>query len=125
MLFLFLDAKANGASVLLGGTACQPDNLQGYFIQPTVLSGISTKSLTTGEEVFAPVIALYPFKTEEEVVAQANDCDVGLGSFIVTESMPQIWRVAEGLEVGMVGVNLGMLSECESPFGGEFYIRAV
>ncbi|KAL3464261.1 Aldehyde/histidinol dehydrogenase [Aspergillus heterothallicus] len=112
------DAKANGASVLLGGSACQPDNLQGYFIQPTVLSGMSIKSLTTREEVFAPVVALYPFKTEEEVVAQANDCDVGLGSFIVTESMPRIWRVAEGLEVGMVGVNLGMLSACESPFGG-------
>ncbi|KAL2853245.1 Aldehyde/histidinol dehydrogenase [Aspergillus pseudoustus] len=112
------DAKANGASVLLGGSACQPDNLQGYFIQPTVLSGMSTKSLTTHEEVFAPVVALYPFKTEEEVVALANDCDVGLGSFIVTESMPRIWRVAEGLEVGMVGVNLGVLSACESPFGG-------
>ncbi|KAJ0425570.1 Aldehyde/histidinol dehydrogenase [Aspergillus carlsbadensis] len=112
------DAKANGASVLLGGSACQPDNLQGYFIQPTVLSGVSTESLTTREEVFAPVVALYPFKTEEEVIAQANDCDVGLGSFIVTESMPRIWRVAEGLEVGMVGVNLGILSACESPFGG-------
>ncbi|KAL2796302.1 Aldehyde/histidinol dehydrogenase [Aspergillus keveii] len=112
------DAKANGASILLGGSACQPDNLQGYFIQPTVLSGMSTKSLTTREEVFAPVVALYPFKTEEEVVAQANDCDVGLGSFIVTESMPRIWMVAEGLEVGMVGVNLGILSACECPFGG-------
>jgi succinate-semialdehyde dehydrogenase/glutarate-semialdehyde dehydrogenase len=83
---------------------------------------MSTKSLTTREEVFAPVVALYPFKTEEEVVAQANDCDVGLGSFIVTESMPRIWRVAEGLEVGMVGVNLGILSACECPFGGKFYI---
>ncbi|KAL3451981.1 Aldehyde/histidinol dehydrogenase [Aspergillus insuetus] len=112
------DAKANGASILLGGSACQPDNLQGYFIQPTVLSGMLTKSLTTREEVLAPVVALYPFKTEEEVVAQANDCDVGLGSFIVTESMPRIWRVAEGLGVGMVGVNLGILSACESPFGG-------
>lgn len=77
-------------------------------------------SLTTTEEVFAPVVALYPFKTEEEVVERANDCDVGLGSFIVTESISRMWRVAEDLEVGMVGVNLGMLSACESPFGGGF-----
>lgn len=115
------DAKANGASILLGGQSVQPDNLQGYFIQPTVLSGMSTESLTTREEVFAPVLALYPFKTEEEVVEKANDCDVGLGSFLITESMARIWRVAESLEVGMVGVNLGMLSACESPFGGKFY----
>ncbi|KAL2853662.1 Aldehyde/histidinol dehydrogenase [Aspergillus pseudodeflectus] len=99
------DAKANGASILLGGSACQPDNLQGY----SVLSGMSTKSLTTREEDFAPIVALYPFKTEEEVATQANDCDVGLGSFIVTESMPRIWRVAEGLEVGML-----------SPFGAGY-----
>jgi succinate-semialdehyde dehydrogenase/glutarate-semialdehyde dehydrogenase len=116
-----LDAKAKGASILLGGQSFQPDNLQGYFIQPTVISGMSTESLTTREEVFAPVLALYPFKTEEEVIKKANDCDVGLGSFIITESMARIWRVAESLEVGMVGVNLGMLSACESPFGGGFY----
>ncbi|KAL4787989.1 Aldehyde/histidinol dehydrogenase [Aspergillus varians] len=112
------DAKANGASVLLGGSEFQPDNLQGYFIQPTVLGDMSTESLTTREEVFAPVVALYPFKTEAEVLEKANDCDVGLGSFIITESMARMWRVAEDLEVGMVGVNLGMLSACESPFGG-------
>lgn len=80
------------------------------------------ESLTTTEEVFAPVVALFPFKTEEEVIEKANDCDVGLGSFIITESISRMWRVAENLEVGMVGVNLGMLSACESPFGGEFSI---
>lgn len=79
---------------------------------------MSTESLTTHEETFAPVVALYPFDTEEEVVNKANDCDLGLGSFIMTESTPRMWRVAENLEVGMVGVNLGMLSACESPFGG-------
>ena len=76
------------------------------------------ESLTTREETFAPVVALYPFDTEEEVLEKANDCDVGLGSFIMTESTSRMWRVAENLEVGMVGVNLGMLSACESPFGG-------
>lgn len=83
---------------------------------------MSMESLTTTEEVFAPVVGLFPFKTEEEVIEKANDCDVGLGSFIVTESISRMWRVAESLEVGMVGVNLGMLSACESPFGGEFSI---
>ncbi|ODM22017.1 hypothetical protein SI65_02861 [Aspergillus cristatus] len=92
-------ATSRGASVLLGGA-------------------MSMESLTTTEEVFAPVGALFPFKTEEEVIEKANDCDVGLGSFIITESISRMWRVAESLEVGMVGVNLGMLSACESPFGG-------
>lgn len=79
---------------------------------------MSKETLTTREETFAPVVALYPFDTEEEAVSRANDCDVGLGSFIMTESTPRMWRVAESLEVGMVGVNLGILSACESPFGG-------
>lgn len=79
---------------------------------------MTKEAITTREETFAPVVALYKFKTEEEVIDLANDCDVGLGSFIITESTPRMWRVAEALEVGMVGVNLGLLSACESPFGG-------
>lgn len=96
--------------------------------------------LVTHEETFAPVIGLYRFKTEEEALDLANDCDVGLGSFVITSDMARMWRVAEALEVGygiqppegkhysdllltepscrMVGINLGMLSACESPFGG-------
>ncbi|KAL3432007.1 Aldehyde/histidinol dehydrogenase [Aspergillus tetrazonus] len=112
------DAQEKGASLLLGGSPCQPNNLQGYFLEPTVLGKMSTEALTTREEVFAPVVALYPFKTEEEVLAKANDCDVGLGSYVITESMPRMWRVAENLEVGMVGINMGTLSAAESPFGG-------
>lgn len=119
MIFSITDAQANGASVLLGGSSCQPNNLPGYFFQPTVLSNMSTKSIITREETFAPVVALYRFKTEEEAVQLANDCDVGLGSFIMTENQARMWRVAEDLEVGMVGVNLGLLSACESPFGGK------
>lgn len=79
---------------------------------------MSKEAITTREETFAPVVALYKFDTEEEAIETANDCDVGLGSFIITESTPRMWRVAEALEVGMVGVNLGLLSACESPFGG-------
>ena len=64
-------------------------------------------------------MALYKFKTEEEGVALANDTKVGLGSFIMTESMPRMWRVAENIQAGMVGINVGLLSAAENPFGGE------
>lgn len=90
----------------------------GYFLQPTIIKNMSSQMLTTREETFAPVVGLYKFETEEEAIDMANDCDVGLGAFIVTESIPRSWRVTEALEVGMVGVNLGLLSACESPFGG-------
>jgi len=90
----------------------------GFFLQPTVIKDMSKEMLTTREETFAPVVGLYKFDTEEEVIKLANDCEVGLGGFICTESIPRSWRVTEALEVGMVGVNLGLLSACESPFGG-------
>jgi succinate-semialdehyde dehydrogenase/glutarate-semialdehyde dehydrogenase len=93
-------------------------DLKGYFLQPTLIKHMSREMITTREETFAPVVGLYEFDTEEEVLDMANDCDVGLGSFIITESIPRAWRVTEALEVGMVGVNLGLLSACESPFGG-------
>ena len=91
---------------------------KGYFLQPTVITHMNREMLTTREETFAPVVGLYEFDTEEQAIEMANDCEVGLGSFIMTESTPRMWRVAEALEVGMVGVNLGLLSACESPFGG-------
>ena len=88
-------------------------------MQPTVLGDVPAGALCSQEETFAPVVALQRFKTEEEAVKIANDCDVGLGSYIMTQSMSRTIRVAESLEVGMVGVNQGILSACESPFGGE------
>lgn len=112
------DATAHGASIILGGQAYSPNDHKGYFIQPTVLTNMSTKSLTTREEVFAPVVALYRFSTEEQGLRLANDTRVGLGSFIMTESMPRMWRVAENIQAGMVGVNIGLLSAAENPFGG-------
>ncbi|RVX72004.1 hypothetical protein B0A52_04602 [Exophiala mesophila] len=110
------DAKKHGGQIVLGGSSV-PD-LKGYFLQPTLIKNMNRQMLTTREETFAPVVGLYEFATEDEVLELANDCDVGLGSFIITESMARAWRVTEGLEVGMVGVNLGMLSASESPFGG-------
>lgn len=107
--------------MVLGGNVFRSEDsrLKGYFFQPTVLSNMAHESLTTREEVFAPVVALYRFHNEEDVIKSANDCDVGLGSFVITQDIARSWRVAEALEVGMVGVNLGLLSACESPFGGE------
>lgn len=93
-------------------------DFKGYFLQPTIIKNMNREMITTREETFAPVVALYEFKTEEEVVDMANDCDVGLGSFICTENIPRAFRVTEALEVGMVAINLGLLSACESPFGG-------
>ena len=109
------------------------DGMGGYFLQPTITKNMNRDMLTTREETFAPVVwygrhshptvylltvpSLYRFDTEE-VIKMANDCDVGLGGFIITESIPRWWRVTEALEVGMVGVNLGLLSVCESTFGG-------
>lgn len=79
---------------------------------------MNVKMLITREETFAPVVGLFRFETEEEAIDLANDCDVGLGSFVCTSDIARMWRVGEALEVGMVGVNLGLLSACESPFGG-------
>ncbi|OQV05935.1 hypothetical protein CLAIMM_10587 [Cladophialophora immunda] len=110
------DAKKHGGQVILGGEPLK--DFKGYFLQPTIIKGMNREMITTREETFAPVVGLYEFDTEEEVIKMANDCNVGLGSFIVTENIPRAFRVTEALEVGMVGVNLGLLSACESPFGG-------
>lgn len=74
---------------------------------------MSRSMLVTREETFAPVVGLYEFSTEEEVIEWANDCEVGLGSFVQTGNIARMWRVAEQLEAGMVGVNLGLLSAAE------------
>ena len=93
------DAKKHGGKVIHGG-APATDVGKGYFLQPTIITDMNGDMLTMREETFAPVIGLYKFQTEEEVIALANDCDVGLGSFVMTESIARSWRVGEALEVG-------------------------
>ncbi|RSL46531.1 hypothetical protein CEP54_013796 [Fusarium duplospermum] len=110
------DAKKHGAKVLFGGFPVK--ELPGHFMNPTLITEMNTKMMTTCEEVFAPVLGMHRFETEEEVIRLANDCNVGLGSYIMTENISRSWRVAEAFEVGMVGVNVGVISACESPFGG-------
>lgn len=73
---------------------------KGYWMQPTVITGMKKEMITAREETFAPVVSLFKFETEEEVIELANDCDVGLGSYVITENIARSWRVAEALEVG-------------------------
>lgn len=93
------DAKKHGGQVIYGGGPMEGMG-KGFFMQPTVITGMNTQMITTREETFAPVVGLYKFETEEEAISLANDCDVGLGSFIMTENMARSWRVTEQLEVG-------------------------
>ncbi|KAJ6169727.1 hypothetical protein N7485_007073 [Penicillium canescens] len=109
------DAVDKGAKILYGGKAM---DRKGYFFQPSVLADMSDRMLSHNEEIFGPVAALYPFDTEEEVLKMANNSEVGLGSYVCTNNMARVWRMAEGLEVGMVGVNTGVIAGGEIPFGG-------
>lgn len=109
------DAIGKGAKLLHGG---KPLSQGGNFFEPTILANMSDSMLSYREEIFAPVAALYPFDSEADVIAMANRSDVGLGSYICTENAARMWRVAEKLDTGMVGVNTGVIAAGELPFGG-------
>ncbi len=107
------DAVAKGAKVLAGGKR------QGArFFEPTVLSGATSEMLCAREETFGPVAPVFKFKTEAEVVALANATEFGLASYFYSRDIGRIFRVGEALEYGMVGVNTGLISTAEVPFGG-------
>ncbi|MNR78097.1 Glutarate-semialdehyde dehydrogenase DavD [compost metagenome] len=109
------DAVSKGAQVVTGGKL---HALGGYFYEPTVLSHISNDMLIMHEETFGPVAAVIKFKTEDEAVAAANDTDFGLASYFYSRDIGRVWRVAEKLEYGMVGINTGLISNEVAPFGG-------
>ncbi|XP_006260608.4 succinate-semialdehyde dehydrogenase, mitochondrial [Alligator mississippiensis] len=109
------DAVAQGASIVTGG---KRHSLGKNFFEPTLLSNVTTNMLCTQEETFGPVAPVIKFDTEAEAVAIANSANVGLAGYFYSQDPGQIWRVAEQLEVGMVGVNEGLLSAVECPFGG-------
>ena len=113
------DAVALGASVLVGGHSpnSQPKDT-GSFYPPTVLSDVPPTALLTHEETFGPIAALIKFETEEQVIAMANSTDVGLAGYFFSRDVGRVWRVAEALEVGMVGTNTGLISSATIPFGG-------
>jgi succinate-semialdehyde dehydrogenase / glutarate-semialdehyde dehydrogenase len=109
------DALAKGAKVAMGG---KRHALGGLFFEPTILTDVNPSMKVTREETFGPVAPLFRFKTEEEAIRLANDTEFGLASYFYARDVGRVWRVAEGLESGIVGINTGLISTAEAPFGG-------
>jgi len=109
------DALAKGARLLTGG---QRHALGHSFFQPTVMADVSADMLVASEETFGPLAPLFRFKTEDEVIAMANATEFGLAAYFYSRDIGRVWRVAEALETGMVGVNTGLISNEVAPFGG-------
>ncbi|UZD89750.1 NAD-dependent succinate-semialdehyde dehydrogenase [Cognatishimia activa] len=109
------DATSKGASVIIGG---KRHSLGGTFYEPTVLKNVTRKMLIASDETFGPVAPLFRFDTVEDVIEQANDTIFGLASYFYANDLSKVWRVAEALEYGMVGVNTGLISTEVAPFGG-------
>lgn len=110
------DAKNKGAKIVVGGAPAK--QLGELFYEPTLMTNIKEDMLIYKEEVFGPVAAIIKFKTEEEAVAIANNTERGLAGYFYSEDVSQIFRVSRELELGMVGINEGMISCAEAPFGG-------
>jgi succinate-semialdehyde dehydrogenase/glutarate-semialdehyde dehydrogenase len=109
------DAVAKGAQIVVGGGR---SDLGACFVEPTVLTDVTDGMRMFREEIFGPIAPIYKFKTEEEAIALANDTEFGLASYLYARDIGRIWRVSEGLEYGIVGVNAGMISNEMAPFGG-------
>ena len=109
------DAVAKGAQVVAGGGR---SDLGNRFIEPTILTDVNDDMRVFREEIFGPVAPLFKFKTEQEAIAMANDTEVGLACYFYTRDIGRIWRVAEALDYGIVGINEGLISNEMAPFGG-------
>ncbi len=109
------DAVEKGAKVVAGG---KRHALGQNFFEPTVLTNVSPEMRVAREEIFGPIAPLFRFKTEAEVIAMANDTEFGLAGYFYSRDIGRVWRVAEGLECGMVGVNTGLVATEVAPFGG-------
>ena len=109
------DATAKGAMVATGGGR---HALGGSFFQPTLLTGVTPAMAVAREETFGPVAPLFRFSTEDEAVRMANDTEFGLAAYFYSRDVGRVWRVSEGLEYGIVGVNEGIISNEVAPFGG-------
>ncbi|AJE66132.1 NAD-dependent succinate-semialdehyde dehydrogenase [Corynebacterium glutamicum] len=108
-------AVSEGATVLTGGKA---GTGAGYFYEPTVLTGVSTDAAILNEEIFGPVAPIITFSDEAEALRLANSTEYGLASYVFTQDTSRIFRVSDGLEFGLVGVNSGVISNAAAPFGG-------
>jgi succinate-semialdehyde dehydrogenase/glutarate-semialdehyde dehydrogenase len=109
------DATSKGATVLVGG---RHHALGGRFFEPTILTDVTPEMAIAREETFGPVAPLFRFKSEADAVALANDTQYGLAAYFYGRDVARVWRVAEALEYGMVGINTGMISTEVAPFGG-------
>lgn len=109
------DALDGGATLLAGG---KPHALGGLFFEPTILTGVDSSMLIAREETFGPVAPLFRFDDEADVIRQANDTEFGLAAYFYARDLSRVFRVAEALEYGMVGVNTGLISTEVAPFGG-------
>ncbi len=109
------DAVSKGAKVLTGGKRIEG---LGTFFTPTILTGIDRTMKVASEETFGPVAPLFRFETVDDVIAQANDTEFGLAAYFFAGDLKKVWRVAEALEYGMVGINTGLMSAETAPFGG-------
>ena len=107
------DALERGGELLTGG-----EGLGGLFYQPTVITGVPTEAAMSYEETFGPVAGIARFESEAEAIAQANDTPYGLAAYFYSRDMGRIWRVSEGLEYGIIGINTGFVSTEVAPFGG-------
>ncbi|MDG0991382.1 MAG: NAD-dependent succinate-semialdehyde dehydrogenase [Luminiphilus sp.] len=112
---LVQESVAAGAKVALGGA---PSDLGGCFYQPTILTGIRSDMPVFRNEIFGPVAPIITFETEAEAIQLANDTEFGLASYFYTRDIGRVWRVAEALEYGIVGINEGIISNEMAPFGG-------
>jgi succinate-semialdehyde dehydrogenase/glutarate-semialdehyde dehydrogenase len=115
VLAMIDDAIANGASAVIGGARAVQG---GSFVEPTVLTQVTPRMRVFREEIFGPVAPLIRFETEDEAIRLANDTEFGLASYFYARDVGRIWRVAEGLEYGIVGINEGIVSNEMAPFGG-------
>jgi succinate-semialdehyde dehydrogenase/glutarate-semialdehyde dehydrogenase len=109
------DATAKGAHILLGGKRHQRG---GRFFEPTILTDVTPSMAVAKEETFGPVAPLFRFTTEAEAIALANDTEFGLAAYFYGRDIGRVWRVAEALEYGIVGINTGIISSEVAPFGG-------
>jgi succinate-semialdehyde dehydrogenase/glutarate-semialdehyde dehydrogenase len=109
------DAVSRGATVTTGGKAIAS---AGTFFEPTVVTNVAAGSAILAEEIFGPVLAIATFKTEDEAVDMANDTEYGLASYVFTKDLARGQRLIETLNTGMMGLNVGVMSNASAPFGG-------
>jgi len=109
------DAVSKGARVVIGG---KRHVLGGTFFQPTIICDVTPQMLVSREETFGPVAPIFKFETDDEAIKMANDTEFGLASYFYTRDIGRVWRVAEALEYGIVGINTGLISSEVAPFGG-------